>query len=82
MGAYPQTLPGFGRLGRANFSSPACTFKISGYAAAYRYLMAYEINAQGWKERLGLEGVGGLGTCIFKMVIAKGGGGGKIINLS
>jgi len=25
----------------------------------YRYLIAYEINTQGWKNRLGLEGVGG-----------------------
>ena len=51
----PQTFPGLGRLGRVNFSSPACTFKISRYAD-YRYLVAYEINAQGWKKRLGLEG--------------------------
>ena len=74
MGAYPQTLPGFRRLRRVNFSSPACTFKISRYAADYRYLIAYENNAQGWKERLGLEGVGGVGRYIFKIVIAKGGG--------
>ena len=33
-------------------------------------LLAYEINAQGWKKRLGLDGVGG---CICKIVIAKGG---------
>ena len=55
----------FGRLRRANFSSTECTFKISRYAAYYRYLIAYEINAQGWKKRLGVEGVGG------------GGGGGE-----
>ena len=27
--------------------------------ADYRHLIAYDINAQGWKKRLGLEGVGG-----------------------
>ena len=54
----PRTPPGLGRLRRANFS-PGCTFKISRYAADYRYLVAYEINAQGWKKRLGLEGVAG-----------------------
>ena len=37
-----------GRLRRANSTS-----------SSYRYLVAYEINAQGWKKRLGLEGVGG-----------------------
>ena len=40
-------------------------------------LLAYEINAQGWKKRLGLDGVGGWGRggggCIYKIVIAKGG---------
>ena len=34
-GACPQTPPGLGRLRRANFSPPACTFKISRYAADY-----------------------------------------------
>ena len=29
----------------------------SRYAADYRYLVAYEIIAQGWKKRLGVEGV-------------------------
>ena len=54
--ACPQTSPGLGRLRRVNFSSPACTFKISRYAD-YQYLVAHEINAQGWKtERLGPEG--------------------------
>ena len=39
-------------------------------------LLAYEINAQGWKKRLGLDGVGGWGGgggCIYKIVITKGG---------
>ena len=37
-------------------------------------LIAYEINAQGWQKRLGLEGVGGVeGGCILKIVIAEGG---------
>ena len=45
-----------------------CTFKISRYAASYRYFIAYEINAQGWKKSLGLEVVG-------RAVIARGGGG-------
>ena len=54
----PSRPPCLGRLGLANFSSPACTFKISCYTANYRHLMAYEINAQGWKKRLSLEGVG------------------------
>ena len=35
-----------------------CTFKISRYAANYQYLFAYEINAQGWKKRLGLVELG------------------------
>ena len=34
-------------------------------------LIGYEINAQEWKKRLGLEGVGG--GYILKIVIAKGG---------
>ena len=28
-------------------------------------LIAYEINAQGWQKRLGLEGVGGVGGVVF-----------------
>ena len=63
----PPTPACLGCLRRANFTSPA-----------YRYLVAYEINALGWKKRLGLEGVGGEGGCILKIVIAKGGGGGTI----
>ena len=63
----PSRSPCLGRLGLANFSSPACTFKISCYTANYRHLIAYEINAQGWKKRLSLEGVG--------MVWGAGGGG-------
>ena len=38
-------------------------------------MLAYEINAQGWKKRLGVEGVGevrGGGGCILKIAIAKG----------
>ena len=54
----PRTPPGLGRLRRANFS-PGWTFKISLYPTDYRYLVAYEIIAQGWKKRLCLEGVGG-----------------------
>ena len=57
-------------------------------------MLAYEINAQGWKKRLGVEGVGevrgGGGGCILKIAIAKGavqfsyitsflGGGGKVL---
>ena len=40
--------------------------------------VAYEINVQGWKKRLGLEGVGGGaggGGCFLKIVIAKRGEG-------
>lgn len=50
----PRTPPGLGRLRRANFS-PGWTFKISLYPTDYRYLVAYEIIAQGWKKRLCLE---------------------------
>ena len=72
----PSRPPCLGRLGLANFSSPACTFKISCYTANYRHLIAYEINAQGWKKRLSLEGVGkGGGGYILKFVIVKRGGG-------
>ena len=60
-----------GRLRRANFSSLTSSFEISRYVADYRYLIAYEINTQGWKNRRGLEGVGG--GCILKIAIAKGG---------
>ena len=50
--------------------------QISRYAD-YLYLIAYEINAHGWKKRLGLEGVwAGEAGCILKIVIARGGGGG------
>ena len=62
----PPVSPRFGvPLARANFSSPACTFKISRYAAHYRHFKAYEINAQLWKKRLGLEGVRGEGGSAF-----------------
>ena len=72
-GSMPPDSPRLERLCRANFSSPACTFKVSRYAANNRCLIAYEINAQGWKKRLGPEGVGGGGFgCIWKIVIAKG----------
>ena len=68
----PLTPPGLGRLRNANFS-PGCTFKISRYAADYRYLVAFEIIAQGWKNRLGLEGIGRGRGCILKIIIARGG---------
>ena len=73
----PRTPPGLGRLRRANFS-PAWTFKISRYPIDYRYLVAYEIIAQGWKKRLGLEGGwrwGGGGGGILKIIIFFLGGG-------
>ena len=50
-------LPQVWGLRRANFSSLTRSFEISRYVADYRYLIAYEINAQGWKNRRGLEGV-------------------------
>ena len=51
----PPTPAGLGCLRRANFTSPA-----------YRYLVAYEINALGWKERLVIE-------IVIEIVIAKRG---------
>ena len=51
------------------FTSPACTFKISRYAVNYRHLVAYEINAQGWKKRLSLGG----GGVHFKNCYCQGG---------
>ena len=60
-GERPPTPPGLGRLRRANSTS-----------SSYRYLVAYEINAQGWKKRLGLEGVGGGGA--FQKWLLPGGG--------
>ena len=45
---------------------------LSRYAAHYWYLTPYEINAQGWKKRLGLEGVGG-GGVHFKNCYCQGG---------
>ena len=48
--------------------------------ADYRHLIAYDINAQGWKKRLGLEGVGGWegggGEVHFKNCYCQGRGGG------
>ena len=73
----PPDSPRLERLCRANFSSPACTFKVSRYAANNRCLIAYEINAQGWKKRLGPEGVGGAGVWVhLKNCYCQGGGGG------
>ena len=48
--------------------------QISRYAD-YLYLIAYEINAHGWKKRLGLEGVwaGGGGGVHFKNCYCQGG---------
>ena len=45
----------WGRIRRASFSSPVsnATLPTTGI------IKAYEINAQGWEKRLGLEGVGG-----------------------
>ena len=40
--------------------------------------VAYEINVQGWKKRLGLEGVGGGAGVLFKNCYCKAGGGGTI----
>ena len=63
----PQFWGAFGALTflplRAALKSPATLL-----TADYRYLIAYEINAQGWKKRLGLDGIGG-GECIFKIAI-------------
>ena len=63
----PQVWGAFGALTflplRAALKSPATLL-----TADYRYLIAYEINAQGWKKRLGLDGIGG-GGCIFKIAI-------------
>ena len=42
-----------------NFST-ACTFKISRYASDYQYLIAFEIDAQGWG--------GGVGVGYFKIL--------------
>ena len=72
----PPDVPRFGRFQCTNFSL-GCTFKISPYSADYQYLIAYEIIAQGWKKRLGLEGVGGEGVH-FKNCYCQVGGGGKI----
>ena len=74
-GERPPTPPGLGRLRRANSTS-----------SSYRYLVAYEINAQGWKKRLGLEGVGGEGVH-FQNCYCRGGtificnyfGGGEVL---
>ena len=51
-----------------------CTLKISRYAADYRHLIAYEMNAHGWKKRLRLEGVGG-GAHLKNCYCQAGGGG-------
>ena len=63
----PQVWGAFGALTflplRAALKSPATLL-----TADYGYLIAYEINAQGWKKRLGLDGIGG-GGCIFKIAI-------------
>ena len=50
----PPDSPKFGSIRHAKIS-PVCTFKISHYAVDYRYLVAYKINAQGWKKRLVLD---------------------------
>ena len=43
--------------------------------------VAYEINVQGWKKRLGLEGVAGgaAEAVLFKSCYCQGGGGGTIV---
>ena len=46
------------------------------FPCMYQYLIAYEINAQGWKKRLGLEGVrggGGGGGVHYKKCYCQGG---------
>ena len=50
------------------------SFKISCCAADYWRLIAYEINTQGWKKRLGLEGVRGGGGVHFENCYCQGGG--------
>ena len=43
--------------------------------------VAYEINVQGWKKRLGLEGVAGgaAEAVLFKSCYCQAGGGGTIV---
>ena len=73
-GSMPPDSPRFGAPSPSSaFSSAACTLKISRHAANYRHLIVYEINAQGWKKRLGLEGVGGVGRVHFKNCYCQGG---------
>ena len=54
---------------------------MSRYAADYRYLIAYEINPQGWRKRPGLEGVGGGGVHLIMVIVffLERGGGGTIL---
>ena len=73
----PQFWGAFGALTflplRAALKSPATLL-----TADYRYLIAYEINAQGWKKRLGLEGVRERGLQ-FSYAITFLGGGGRVL---
>ena len=67
LGVFPQV---WGTFGALTFFS----FKISCCAADYWHLIAYEINTQGWKKRLGLEGVrGGGGGAFWKLLLPRGG---------
>ena len=86
-GACPQTPSGLACLWRANFSPP----RVHLQNLTLRYqLLAYEINAQGWKKRLGLDRVGGWGGggAFIKLLLPRGvqfsyviiwGGGGKVL---
>ena len=71
--SMPQTPPGFGRLQRANVFFPCVHLQNLTLRCQLPASLAYEINAQGWKKRLSLEGDGGGGggEYILKIVIAK-----------
>ena len=60
------------RFGAPSAGFPCVQIQNLTLRCQLRYLIAYEINAQGWNKSLGLEGVGG--GCNLKIVIAKGGG--------
>ena len=70
LGEHAPSLPQFWGAFRALTFLPLRA--LSRYAAHYWYLTPYEINAQGRKKRLGLEGVGG-GVVHFKNCYYQGG---------